>query len=135
MLARRLTGSLLLHGVLVPETYQVSVGIGEFGPVTPVGLARAMDELDSPCGPVCERGIDVGNLKPQSALVGPCGRSTLLQEDREAVGVLDRGSLPVRTRELQHTYGCTIFLQEVRSPVVPNQCALWFQVANVDTTF
>ena len=36
---------------------------------------------------------------------------------------------------LQDTDGFTIFLQEVRSPVVPNQCALWFKVANGDTTF
>jgi len=29
----------------------------------------------------------------------------------------------------------TIFLQEVPSPVEPNGCALWFQVADVDATF
>ena len=40
-----------------------------------------------------------------------------------------------QTAALQDTDGFTIFLQEVRSPVMPNQCALWFQVANVDTTF
>jgi len=36
---------------------------------------------------------------------------------------------------LQDTDDFTIFLQEVRSPVVPNGCALWFQVGDVDTTF
>ena len=40
-----------------------------------------------------------------------------------------------QTVALQDTNGFTIFLQEVRSPVVPNQSALLFQVANVDTTF
>lgn len=40
-----------------------------------------------------------------------------------------------RTVALQDTDGFTIFLQEVRSLVVPNQCALWFQVTDVDTTF
>ena len=40
-----------------------------------------------------------------------------------------------QTVALQDTRDFTIFLQEVRSPVVPNQCALWFQVADVDTTF
>src|SRR5207249_256899 len=100
MRARRLTASLLLHRVLVPETYQVSVGIGEFGPVTPVGLAWAMGELDSPCGPVCERGIAVGNFKPQSALVRHYRRSNLLKEDREAIGILEGNRLPVRNLEL-----------------------------------
>ena len=36
---------------------------------------------------------------------------------------------------LQDTDGFAIFLQEVRSPVVPNQSALWFQVTDVDRTF
>jgi catechol 2,3-dioxygenase-like lactoylglutathione lyase family enzyme len=36
---------------------------------------------------------------------------------------------------LQDSDGFTIFLQEVHSAVVPNQCALWFQVADVDATF
>jgi len=36
---------------------------------------------------------------------------------------------------LQDSADFTIFLQEVRSPVVPNQCCLWFQVADVETTF
>jgi catechol 2,3-dioxygenase-like lactoylglutathione lyase family enzyme len=40
-----------------------------------------------------------------------------------------------QTVALQDTDGFTIFLQEVRSPVVPNQCALWFQVESVDSTF
>src|SRR5262245_18110697 len=95
MLARRLTGSLLPHGVLVPDPYQVSVGVGKLGPIAPVGFLRAMGELDSPCGPVRERGIDVGNLKPQSALVRRYERSSLLKEDRGAAGVLERDRLPV----------------------------------------
>ena len=41
----------------------------------------------------------------------------------------------LQTVALQDTDGFTIFLREVRSPVVANQCALWFQVADVDTTF
>ena len=40
-----------------------------------------------------------------------------------------------QTVALQDTDGFTIFLQEVRSPVTPNQSALWFQVADVDATF
>jgi catechol 2,3-dioxygenase-like lactoylglutathione lyase family enzyme len=40
-----------------------------------------------------------------------------------------------QTVALQDTDEFTIFLQDVRSPVVPNQCALWFQVVDVDTTF
>jgi catechol 2,3-dioxygenase-like lactoylglutathione lyase family enzyme len=40
-----------------------------------------------------------------------------------------------RTVALQDTEGFTIFLQEVAASVVPNQCALWFQVADVDATF
>jgi catechol 2,3-dioxygenase-like lactoylglutathione lyase family enzyme len=40
-----------------------------------------------------------------------------------------------QTVALQDTAGFTIFLQEVASSVVPNQCALWFQVEDVDTTF
>jgi predicted enzyme related to lactoylglutathione lyase len=37
-----------------------------------------------------------------------------------------------RTVALQDTAGFTIFLQQVESPVVPNQCAMWFQVEDVD---
>ena len=40
-----------------------------------------------------------------------------------------------QTVALQDTDGFTIFLQQVRAPVVPNQCALWFQVGDVDATF
>jgi catechol 2,3-dioxygenase-like lactoylglutathione lyase family enzyme len=40
-----------------------------------------------------------------------------------------------QTVALQDTDGFTIFLQQVRSSVVPNQCALWFQVGDVDATF
>jgi len=40
-----------------------------------------------------------------------------------------------QTVALQDTDGFTIFLQEVRALVVPNACALWFQVADVDATF
>ena len=40
-----------------------------------------------------------------------------------------------QTVALQDTDDFTIFLQEVRRPVVPNQCALWFRVADVDATF
>ena len=40
-----------------------------------------------------------------------------------------------QTVALQDSDGFTIFLQEVPPPVVPNQCALWFQVTDVDTMF
>ena len=40
-----------------------------------------------------------------------------------------------QTVALQDTDDFTIFLQEVRSPVVPNQSALWFQVSDVDAAF
>jgi predicted enzyme related to lactoylglutathione lyase len=40
-----------------------------------------------------------------------------------------------QTVALQDTEGFTIFLQQARSPVAPSQCALWFQVASVDTAF
>jgi catechol 2,3-dioxygenase-like lactoylglutathione lyase family enzyme len=44
--------------------------------------------------------------------------------------------LPERkTVALQDTDDFTIFLQEVPSSVVPNECALWFQVGDVDTAF
>ena len=98
--ARRVTDSLSLHGVLVPEANQVPVGVGELSPVTPVRLARAMGELDSPAGPVGERAVDVGDLKPESALVRHHGRPSFLKEDREAISVLQRNCLPVRNLEL-----------------------------------
>jgi catechol 2,3-dioxygenase-like lactoylglutathione lyase family enzyme len=44
--------------------------------------------------------------------------------------VLDR-----QTVALQDTDDFTIFLQEGPSPVAPSQCALWFQVDDVDSTF
>src|SRR5687768_3275223 len=84
------TPSLCLHRMLVPEPDQVPVGIDELGSVAPVGLARAMGELDSSCGPVRERGVHIGDLKPQSALVWHDGRGYLLKKDREAVAVLKR---------------------------------------------
>src|SRR6185436_9218295 len=40
-----------------------------------------------------------------------------------------------QTVALQDTEGFTIFLQEAPVTVVPNQCALWFQVADVEATF
>jgi predicted enzyme related to lactoylglutathione lyase len=40
-----------------------------------------------------------------------------------------------QTLALQDSGDFTIFLQEVRSPVHTNGCALWFQVADVDATF
>ncbi|MGH7399523.1 MAG: VOC family protein [Candidatus Rokuibacteriota bacterium] len=40
-----------------------------------------------------------------------------------------------QTVALQDTDDFTMFLQEARSPVVANECALWFQVADVETTF
>lgn len=40
-----------------------------------------------------------------------------------------------QTVALQDTDDFTIFLQEVRSPVVPSAYALWFQVGGVDATF
>lgn len=53
-----------------------------------------------------------------------------------ALGLKVEFELPDRqTVALQDTDGFTIFLQEVGPPVVSNQCALWFQVASVDTTF
>ena len=40
-----------------------------------------------------------------------------------------------RSVALQDSDGFTIFLHEASSDVGPNGCALWFQVADVDTTF
>jgi catechol 2,3-dioxygenase-like lactoylglutathione lyase family enzyme len=40
-----------------------------------------------------------------------------------------------QTVALQDTSGFTIFLQQVRASVQPNGCALWFRVADLDTTF
>jgi len=40
-----------------------------------------------------------------------------------------------RTVALQDGDGFAIFLQEAPSPIAPNGCALWFQVADVDATF
>jgi catechol 2,3-dioxygenase-like lactoylglutathione lyase family enzyme len=51
------------------------------------------------------------------------------------LGLAVEFELPERqTVALQDTDGFTIFLQEFAAHVVPNQCALWFQVNNVDTT-
>jgi catechol 2,3-dioxygenase-like lactoylglutathione lyase family enzyme len=40
-----------------------------------------------------------------------------------------------KTVALQDTADFAIFLQEAPSPVGPNGCALWFQVADVEATF
>jgi predicted enzyme related to lactoylglutathione lyase len=40
-----------------------------------------------------------------------------------------------QTVALQDTESFTIFLQEAPATVAPNQCALWFQVADVEATF
>jgi predicted enzyme related to lactoylglutathione lyase len=53
-----------------------------------------------------------------------------------ALGLTVEFEVPDRkTVALQDTGGFTIFLQEAGAPVVPNQCALWFQVTDVDATF
>lgn len=44
------------------------------------------------------------------------------------LGLMVEFEVPDRqTVALQDTEGFTIFLQEVRTAVAPNQCALWFQ--------
>jgi catechol 2,3-dioxygenase-like lactoylglutathione lyase family enzyme len=40
-----------------------------------------------------------------------------------------------RSVALNDSEGFAIFLREVSAPIAPNGCALWFQVADVDTTF
>jgi catechol 2,3-dioxygenase-like lactoylglutathione lyase family enzyme len=40
-----------------------------------------------------------------------------------------------RSVALQDTADFTLFLQQVDGAVVPNDCALWFSVADVDATF
>jgi len=40
-----------------------------------------------------------------------------------------------RTVALQDSADFTVFLQEVSATVTPNDCALWFRVADVDATF
>ena len=40
-----------------------------------------------------------------------------------------------QTVRLQDSDGFTIFLQQTASAVAPDGCALWFQVADVDSTF
>ena len=44
--------------------------------------------------------------------------------------VLDRQTVALRDGE-----DFTVFLQEVRDPLRPNGCALWFQVTDVDAVF
>lgn len=52
------------------------------------------------------------------------------------LGLIVEFEMPDReTVALQDGEGFTVFLQAVRSPVVPNGCALWFQVSSVDATF
>ena len=53
-----------------------------------------------------------------------------------ALGLTVEFEVPDReTVALQDSDGFTIFIQQVRDAIVPNHCALWFQVADVDTTF
>jgi catechol 2,3-dioxygenase-like lactoylglutathione lyase family enzyme len=40
-----------------------------------------------------------------------------------------------RSVALNDSEGFAIFLQEQPAPIVPNGCALWFQVADVDATY
>jgi len=40
-----------------------------------------------------------------------------------------------RSVALNDSDGFAIFLQEMPPPIVPNGCALWFQVADVDASF
>src|SRR5258705_5270827 len=89
-------GLPLLHRALVPEAHEISVGILELGPVSPVGLARAMRERDASPRPLGVRGIDVVDLKPERAPEGLDARRHLLQEDREVAAVLERDCLPIR---------------------------------------
>jgi catechol 2,3-dioxygenase-like lactoylglutathione lyase family enzyme len=53
----------------------------------------------------------------------------------ETLGLTVEFEVPDRQSvALQDTDGFTIFLQAVASPVVTNECALWFQVDDVDRT-
>ena len=40
-----------------------------------------------------------------------------------------------QTVALQDSHDFAIFLQQTSAPVLPNGCALWFQVTDVDATF
>ena len=54
----------------------------------------------------------------------------------ETLGLRVEFELPERqTVALSDSGDFTIFLQEVAAPVMPNGCALWFQVADVDATW
>src|SRR5437016_12081920 len=61
--------SRVLHRLLVPQPNQVSVRIGKLGPVTPVGLARSVRELNATVRPFRGRSVDILHLKPQRALI------------------------------------------------------------------
>src|SRR6478609_6673417 len=87
--------SFLSHGPLVPESNAVTVRIDEFYPVSPVGLLWAKREHDATCRPVGKRGIDIGNLEPQSAPIGIDLGRNFLQENREVLAVLQRDGAPV----------------------------------------
>src|SRR5438067_1091136 len=92
--------------MLVPKAYQISIGVHELDPVTPIGFARAMRELDTTCGPLGEGRVNVSHLEPQGAPVGGDWRRSFLQEDREAFAILKRDRAPVRNLEFDFQAQC-----------------------------
>src|SRR5207302_10257628 len=62
---------LRLHRALVPQAHEIAVGIGEFGAIAPEGFLRAVCEGDAARFPLRIGRVDILDLEPQGAAVGP----------------------------------------------------------------
>src|SRR5262245_9901272 len=90
-----------LHRALVPEAYEVSVGVLQLGPVAPVRLARGVHEVYAALRPLGVGGLDVVDLEPERAPQGVHPRGDLLEKEREVVAILERDGRPLRHLKLQ----------------------------------
>src|SRR5258708_4572525 len=90
---------LRLHRPLVPQPYEIAVGIGELGAISPEGFLRAVREGDAARFPLRIGRVDIVDLEPQGAAVGSRDVG-FLQENGKAVAVAQRDSAPVGHVEL-----------------------------------
>src|SRR5262249_5462421 len=90
---------LFFHGLLVPQTHHVPVGVGQLRAIAPEGLLRPVAESNPAAFPVGESLVDIVDLEPQrNTVVGDL--RLLLQKDRKAFAVLQRHCAPVGHLEL-----------------------------------
>src|SRR5689334_9101134 len=82
--------SFFRHRPLVPQPDDIAVGILQLCAIAPEDLAWTMGEGDAAPRPSGKGRVDIVDLEPQRGAVRYRARGVFLEEDREALAVLQR---------------------------------------------